>query len=117
MANEHQVNRPSRRYVRATGPFDGYQLRTPPEPVLIYELNLGGAFVSFMGEPPNEPALVLQIALPREHSITVQAETVYRHQFGMAVRFVDIDADSSARLARTVDAFNRENGQVQSVRH
>jgi hypothetical protein len=38
----------------------------------------------------------------------VNAETVYRHQFGVAVRFVDVDADTAARLTRTVDALREQ---------
>jgi hypothetical protein len=36
--------------------------------------------------------------------VTVTAETVYRHESGIAVRFVDVDGDTSARLARAVNA-------------
>jgi hypothetical protein len=69
-------------------------------------LNLGGGFVNFGDEQPSEWTLLLKIDLPHEGPVTVNAETVYRHQFGVAVRFVDVDADTAARLARTVDAFS-----------
>ena len=108
--------RPARRYVRVAGPFDGYH-GSPQEPVLIYDLNLGGGFVSFMREQPNASSLVLQISLPNEGPITVNAETVYRHQFGVAVRFVDLDAETSARLARTVDALTQSNDFPRAIRH
>jgi hypothetical protein len=94
-----------RRYVRVKGPFDGYHLGLPQTPVLIYDLNLGGGFVNFADEQPQGATLVLRIVLPHEGGITVQAEAVYRHQFGVAVRFVDVDEDTAARLVRTVDAF------------
>lgn len=102
----HQLNRkiPLRRYVRVRGPFDAYNLGRPQTPVLIYDLNLGGGFVNFGDEQPNDWTLQLKIDLPQEGPITVNAETVYRHQFGVAVRFVDVDADTAERLARTVDA-------------
>lgn len=92
-----------RRYPRAHGPFDGYYvaLRTA---VLIYDLNVGGGFVNFGDSQPTEVDFVLKIALPREGLVTVYAETVYRHETGVAVRFVDVDVDTSARLARAVDA-------------
>jgi hypothetical protein len=35
----------------------------------------------------------------------VNAETVYRDQAGVAVRFVDVDRETAARLVRTVDAL------------
>ena len=104
----HQLKRiiPTRRYVRVRGPFDAYNLGFPQTPVLIYDLNLGGGFVNFGDEQPRDWTLLLKIDLPHEGPVTVNAETVYRHQFGVAVRFVDVDADTAARLARTVDAFS-----------
>ena len=104
----HHLKRiiPTRRYVRVRGPFDAYNLGFPQTPVLIYDLNLGGGFVNFGDEQPNDWTLLLKIDLPHEGPVTVNAETVYRHQFGVAVRFVDVDADTAARLARTVDAFS-----------
>jgi len=87
------------------GPFDGDHLDTPRTAVLIYDLNLGGGFVDFGEDRPANAALRLRIDLPREGPITVNAETVYRDTKGVAVRFVDLDRDSAARLARTIDAL------------
>ena len=100
-----EIKRSTRRYVRVHGPFDGYHLGMPKTPVLIYDLNLGGGLVNFTGEQPAVATLVLRIDLPLEGRITVHAETVYRAQSGVAVRFVDLDRDTTARLARTVDAL------------
>jgi hypothetical protein len=91
-----------RRFPRAPGPFDGYL--GSQTPVVVYDLNLGGGFVNFGNEPPTGVDFVLKLALPQEGMITVRAETVYRHERGVAVRFVDVDADTSNRLARTIDA-------------
>jgi hypothetical protein len=93
-----------RRFPRARGPFDGYQLGSQT-PVVVYDLNLGGGFVNFGDEQPTAVAFVLKVALPQEGVITVRAETVYRHEDGVAVRFVDLDHDTSERLARTIDAL------------
>jgi hypothetical protein len=101
----HEIKRRERRYPRAHGPFDGYHLGLPDTPVLIYDLNLGGGFVNFCDEQPGGATLVLAIELPREGRITVNAEMIYRHPSGIAVRFVDLDADTSRRLGRTVDAL------------
>ena len=100
-----EIKRSTRRHVRVKGPFDGYHLGLPKTPVLIYDLNLGGGLVNFTGEQPAAAALVLRIDLPYEGRITVNAETLYRHQFGVAVRFVDLDRDTAARLGRTVHAL------------
>jgi hypothetical protein len=103
MANEFAGGRPTRRYERVTGPFDG-RLEGP---VLVYDLNLGGCFVNSSQEPVIGAVLVLTISLPHEGQISVNAETLYRHQHGFAVRFVDLDGDTAARIARTVDALKR----------
>jgi hypothetical protein len=92
-----------RRFPRAHGPFDAFL--GPQTPVVVYDLNLGGGFVNFGNEPPAGVDFVLKVALPQEGVITVRAETVYRHEGGIAVRFVDVDADTSNRLARTIDAL------------
>lgn len=105
----HEIKRTARRYVRVHGPFDGYHLGLPKTPVLIYDLNLGGGLVSFNDEPPQGATLVLRIDLPHEGRITVHAETVYRDRFGVAVRFVDLDRDTTARLVRTVDALRERH--------
>jgi hypothetical protein len=67
-------------------------------------MSLSGGFISFTGQQPKEPALDLQIDLPHEDPIIVRAEMVYRHQFGLAVRFVDLAPDTHARLTRVVEA-------------
>ena len=105
MAQKFEGERRSRRYVRVPGPFDGRLLGSHETPVLIYDLNYGGGFINFVDEQPQASTLLLRIHLP-EGPITVNAETVYRHPSGVAVRFVDVDADSGTRLARTVETLS-----------
>lgn len=100
MAEETRID--TRRYVRALGPFNGYHLGLRKTPVLIFNLNVGGGFVNFSDEQPAARTLVLSIDL-QEDRITVTAETVYRDPSGIAVRFVNLDAETSARLARAVE--------------
>jgi hypothetical protein len=57
--------------------------------------------------------MVLRIDLPDEGAISVNAELVYvRPDFGYAVRFVNVDEHTDARLSRTrecvVDSANRQ---------
>jgi hypothetical protein len=106
MATEIKPLHATRRYVRVRGPFDGDQLDGTSRPVLIYDLNLGGGFVSFSDAGLSGATLRLRIDLPREGPITVDAEAVYRVAKGVAVRFVDLDRDSASRLARTIEAFS-----------
>ena len=90
-----------RRFPRVHGPFLGYY-ETPQTPVLVYDLNLGGGLVNFGGTPASAAAFLLSVSLPNEGVITLNAETVYRHESGVAVRFVDMDFDTLDRLARVV---------------
>jgi len=104
MAHEFEGGRSRRRYERATGPFDGRL----EDPVLIYDLNLGGCFINSSRETPIGTILELTISLPQEGSITVSAETLHLHQHGFAVRFLDLDPDAAARIARTVEALKNQ---------
>ena len=103
-----ETTRSSRRYVRALGPFYGYYLGLRKSPVLIFNLNVGGAFVHFSDELPAGAPFALTINLDEEGRITVKAETVYRDSSGIAVRFVDLDADGHDRLARTVEHVRQQ---------
>ena len=109
MAHEIRSGSSTRRYVRVRGPFDGYHLGQPQTPVLIYDLNLGGGFVNFGEQQPEEATLTLKIDLPRGGLVTVNAETVYRDRTGVAVRFVDLDRDTAARLISTVEALTERS--------
>ena len=104
MGQDRKQHPTKRRFPRAHGPFDGYHVG-PQTPVLVYDLNLGGGFVNFGGTQPNAVDFMLRVALPQEGIITVHAETVYRHESGVAVRFVNMDVNTSERLARTIDAL------------
>lgn len=104
MANQFESERSRRRYERVTGPFDGLLEGR----VLVYGLNLGGCFVNSTLEPAEGTILALQIDLPQEGSITVNAQTLYRLQHGFAVQFVDLDDDVALRIARTVEAYRRK---------
>lgn len=105
MPDEFQGNRSRRRYARVKGPFGGRHLGRHKTHVLVYDLNLGGAVVNFTDEQPKASTLMLKINLPHEGPITVNAETLYRHEAGVAVRFLDVDSHTAARLRRTVDAL------------
>jgi hypothetical protein len=92
-----------RRYERATGPFDGVL----GEAVLVYDLNLGGCFVNTAQDSPDGTVSILKINLGEEGWISVNAETLHHLQHGFGVCFIDLDSDTSARIARTVAAMKR----------
>ena len=93
-----------RRYARVTGPFGARHLGQRKTHVIVYDLNLGGGFVKFTDEQPDDATFMLRIKLPEEGPITVKAETVHRLPAGVGVRFVDVDVNTSLRLIRTVEA-------------
>jgi len=104
--NDFSGDRSRRRYVRVAVAFDGYRAGLPDTPVRIVDLSLGGCFVNSTYEQKDRSRLVLKINLPQEGVVTLNAETVYRRPaVGFALRFVDVDAETSARLIRTVEAL------------
>jgi hypothetical protein len=111
MAHQIKDGNSQRKHVRVRGPFDAYHLGDPQTPVLVYDLNVGGGFVNFADAQPETATLTLKIDLPDEGPISVNAETVYRHQFGVAVRFVDVDSHTTERLQRTVNALKHRQAE------
>lgn len=107
----------TRRYVRVPGPFEGHHVGPPRTPVLVYDLNQGGGLVSFIHEQPEASLLELQITLPLVGRITVHAEPVTRQPFGVGVRFVDIDDDTIAKLARVVESLAQQGRSHRTTRH
>ena len=98
-----------RRYTRVHGPFDGYRVGKLETPVRIYDLSQGGCFVNGASHQRKETRMALKIDLPAEGTIAVEAQLVYvRQDFGYAVRFVDVDPDTDARLRRAIDSLSRE---------
>ncbi len=108
-----QTKSNTRRYVRAVGPFDGYHLGSNKTPVLIFNLNVGGAFVSFSDEQPAATTFLLTIELPQESAVRVLSQTVYRDPSGIAVRFLDLADDDSKRVGRAVERMRAQ--QVAST--
>jgi hypothetical protein len=85
------------------GPFDGVRVGLLETPVRIYDLSVGGCFVHSLHEQQEGTMIVLKIDLPQEGWITTKAETLHsRPGFGFAVRFVDLDKKTEARLERSI---------------
>ncbi len=93
----------TRRYRRVKGPFSGRLLGPTKTLIFITDLNLGGGFINFFEQPPQESTFVVRINL-QEGPIVVNAETVCRHESGHGVRFVNVDTDTAVRLERTVES-------------
>lgn len=104
-------DRSRRRHDRVAGPFDGLRLGLLETPIRIYDLSLGGCLVHSMHEQREGSRVEMKIDLPEEGWITVNAESLYRRPgFGFAVRFIDVDAVTQARLMRTVNRLKKQQG-------
>ncbi len=79
--------------------------------VRIHDLSAGGCLVDSFHEVLPGRRLTLDIDLPHEGWITLQAETLYtRSDYGFAVRFVDVPGDTQVRLDRAVQQLAGEHG-------
>ena len=107
----------ARRYVRAVGPFDAYYLGSRKTPVRVFNLNLGGCFVSFTQEQPDSAttSFVLTIELPDEGAVTVLCQKVYRDPSGFGVRFIDLDENDSKRVASAVERMRAQQASSTPV--
>jgi hypothetical protein len=92
-----------REHLRIRGPFDASREGLIDTPVRVYDLSRGGCFITSLHEQQPGVRLTLHIDLPGEDVITVIGETLARqNEFGFAVRFVDVDAETAARLERAI---------------
>ena len=104
------MEKPSRRqHPRIHGPFDGWRVDLLDVPVRIYDLSLGGCFVNAMHEQAPGIVVTLEVQLPGEGTLELKAKTLYRRPgFGFAVRFIDMDPQKRARLARALQALGAD---------
>jgi hypothetical protein len=98
---DHPVDR--RVHSRIRGPFDGRREGLLDTPVRVYDLSRGGCFITSLHEQQPGIRLTLHIDIPGEGVITVIGETLARqNEFGYAVRFVDVDTETAARLDHAI---------------
>jgi hypothetical protein len=98
-----------RRAPRVAGPFDGRRRGALELPLRIYDLSLGGCLIESYHEVGVGRRFQLEIELPEEGWIPLEAETLYlRDNFGFAVKFVGMDEDARVKLARAVLRLLRE---------
>ena len=94
---------PGRRPPRVAGPFDGRRLGALDLPLRIYDLSIGGCLIESFHEVTVGRRIDIEIELPIEGWITLQAEILYlRENFGFAVKFVAMDEQTRVKLARAV---------------
>ena len=91
---------------RIQGPFDAWRVGFLQTPVRIYDISMGGCFVHAMHEQESGVIVMLQIQMPVGGSLEVKAETLYRRPgFGFAVRFIDMDHQTRARLEHALQVL------------
>jgi hypothetical protein len=94
---------------RVPGPFDACRVGFLQTPVRIYDISIGGCFVHAMHEQERGVIVMLQIQLPTEGCLEVKAETLYRRPgFGFAVRFIDMDDQTRARLEHALQSMGAD---------
>jgi hypothetical protein len=111
--SDRQISR--RAEQRVAGPFEGRRVGPLPTPIRIHDLSLGGCLVECYYDIAIGRRLNLQVNLPEEGWVTIEAETVYlRDNFGFAVRFINLSEPNRARIERTIERLvverSRTNG-------
>ena len=62
-----------------------------------------------MHEQERGVVVMLKVQLPDEGTLELKAETLYRRPgFGFGVRFIDMDDQTRARLARALEALGAD---------
>jgi hypothetical protein len=108
--SDRQISR--RAEVRVAGPFEGRRMGALPTPLRIHDLSVGGCLIECYYDVAVGRRFTLQIALPTEGWITVDAETLYlRDNFGFAVRFMDLSEPNRGRIERTIERLLIERAQ------
>ena len=93
-----------RQHQRVPGPFDGRRVELMVTvPLRIYDLSMGGCLIEAHHEQRPGQRFTLEIDLPVEGWIQVQAESLYvREGYGFAARFVDVSDEVRQRLERAL---------------
>jgi PilZ domain len=106
------VDNPNRRqHVRIARPFNGRRQGPIPLPIHIHDLSAGGCLIQSFHEVEPGRRMTLEIELPDEGWITVEAESLYmREDYGYAVAFVNVPDDTREKLERALTRLAREAG-------
>jgi len=103
-ASDQQTSR--RRELRVAGPFAARRVGPLPTPLRVHDLSIGGCLVECYYDPASGRRVTLQIDLPGEGWITLDAETLYvRENFGFAVRFTELSGANRGRIERTIERW------------
>jgi hypothetical protein len=97
-----------RRDLRVAGPFDGQWVGALTVPLRIHDLSLGGCLIQAYHEQAPGRRFTLEIELPDEGWIGVEAESIYvREGYGFAARFLNMDDETRDILERVIRRLSK----------
>jgi hypothetical protein len=100
-----------RRDLCVAGPLEGRYGGALPTPLRIHDLSVRGCLIECYYDIPSGQRIALQIELPAEGWITVDAEALFlRNNVGVAVRFVGLNGANRARIERTLERLQSRSG-------
>ncbi len=112
--SDRQASR--RRSLRVAGPFEARRVGPLPTPLRVHDLSAGGCLVECHYDLANGRRITLQIDLPGEGWITVEAETLYlRENFGFAVRFIELSDGNRGCIERAIERLLVERSRSTSA--
>jgi hypothetical protein len=89
---------------RVAGPFDGHRVDALTTPLRIHDLSRSGCLIQWYHEQSPGRRFTLEIELPEVGWLRVEAESIYnRSDYGFAVKFVDVPADTMAKLDQVIE--------------
>jgi hypothetical protein len=88
---------------RVSGPFEGRRVDFISTPLTIHDLSRSGCLVQWFHEQTPGRRFTMEMNLPNVGWLQVDAESVYnRSDYGFAVRFVDVPAETLALLDEAI---------------
>jgi hypothetical protein len=98
-----------RTHKRVLGPFVGRRGTLLAVPIRIHDLSIGGALIECFHEERLGRRITVEIELPIEGWVTVDAEIVsIRQNYGYAVKWVNVTPDVQWKLELTIDRICAE---------
>ena len=99
---------------RVDGPFEGRRVDLLTTPLRIHDLSRSGCLIQWYHEQTPGRRFTLEMELPDVGWLRLEAEPVYnRTDYGFAVKFVDVPAETMAALDQVID---RLTSRIKSAR-
>jgi hypothetical protein len=93
---------------RVAGPFEGRRVDLITTPLRIHDLSRSGCLIQWYHEQAPGRRFTLEVELPEVGWLRLEAESIYnRNDYGFAVKFVDVPADTLSKLDRVIDLLSK----------